>query len=542
MVSNKIAHINLLMSSGYICNELAAEIGKIPPIFIPLANRYLFEWQSNFLGSKYDDSAINIVTLPIDYELSDFETNIIRSNNFQILRVDPTLSLFEGLVEVVNKISDIYNLSASLTLLLGDTTFLRSAKGVTANNTIVISKNYAMYHRSVWEQKKDDKRFDYKLAQSKDSVWSGLCSFESIFTLNTALQNSTTVEGCLNHVINSLDAQILTRNDWVDCGHVNSFFHARALISTSRSFNNVTVTNGIVYKTSETKSAKIEDEIRWYQALDEKLMIHTPKLLAVSNDPGYSLEYEPAIPLNELWISSKMSPNWWENLKYKLCDLIDLLLESGKGRLNNKKHAAYVASYTEKNLGRISQYPADLLEARKYCKIEYNRQSISPYDAVERLQETNFNFDSSKICFSHGDLCFSNLLYDSRKDRVLMLDPRGINSIGIGNYADLYFEISKLWHSVFGYYDHILGGRVILEQNSAGTVKLNLPYLFEGQSHFMKAFERYFIAKYQLDEKRLLAHVALLFFSMIPLHSDDPGRQNLLLINAYRIFEKWRNI
>src|SRR5699024_6250012 len=60
----------------------------------------------------------------------------------------------------------------------------------------------------------------------------------------------------------------------------------------------------------------------------------------------------------------------------------------------------------------------------------------------------------------HGDFCFSNILYDSRGDRIKVLDPRGVSGSNESIYGDLRYDIAKLSHSVIGMYDHIIAERI----------------------------------------------------------------------------------
>ncbi len=65
--------------------------------------------------------------------------------------------------------------------------------------------------------------------------------------------------------------------------------------------------------------------------------------------------------------------------------------------------------------------------------------------------------------FIHGDLCFSNMLYDSRMRGIKVIDPRGVDEDGQRMiYGSQLYDVAKLAHSVLGLYDHILAGQYAL--------------------------------------------------------------------------------
>ncbi|ECP3589223.1 hypothetical protein FZH48_26620, partial [Salmonella enterica] len=61
------------------------------------------------------------------------------------------------------------------------------------------------------------------------------------------------------------------------------------------------------------------------------------------------------------------------------------------------------------------------------------------------------------IIITHGDFCFSNILYDFRSQRIKLIDPRGINFYNeLSIWGDIRYDLAKLNHSVIGRYDLII--------------------------------------------------------------------------------------
>ena len=72
----------------------------------------------------------------------------------------------------------------------------------------------------------------------------------------------------------------------------------------------------------------------------------------------------------------------------------------------------------------------------------------------------------------HGDLCLSNILYDSRLNTFRAIDPRGILSesqTGVSLVASQVYDMMKLCHSLLGRYDFINYGYITLSSYSISS-------------------------------------------------------------------------
>jgi len=138
----------------------------------------------------------------------------------------------------------------------------------------------------------------------------------------------------------------------------------------------------------------------------------------------------------------------------------------------------------------------------------------------------------------HGDLCFSNVMYDSRSNSVKVIDPRGLNiQQELTIYGNQSYDLAKLCHSFIGLYDFIIADAFHLEKNDEIGVKLRFNLdsrLKQVQSMFM---QKSLIP--ELSNKAIIAPTILLFLSMIPLHFDKPHRQEAMLANALRLYVEY---
>ena len=140
----------------------------------------------------------------------------------------------------------------------------------------------------------------------------------------------------------------------------------------------------------------------------------------------------------------------------------------------------------------------------------------------------------NELCVVHGDFCFSNMLYDFRSQSIKVIDPRGCLPDGTPSiFGDQRYDIGKLAHSVCGLYDFIVAGdyRVEITDHKAVLELPDSPAISDVQDIFLDLVEEHC----GIDRKLLWAMQVQLFLSMIPLHSDDTGRQQAFLANALRL-------
>ncbi|MEO9945787.1 hypothetical protein [Paraglaciecola sp.] len=141
------------------------------------------------------------------------------------------------------------------------------------------------------------------------------------------------------------------------------------------------------------------------------------------------------------------------------------------------------------------------------------------------------------IAIVHGDMCFSNILFDSRIQAVKLIDPRGLSANGnVTIWGDKRYDLAKFYHSALGLYDLIIANRFKIDvandiyniEFSSGINQLDLSNVIK-KSIFEKS-------KY--EESEIIAINVQLFLSMLPLHYDRPDRQQAMIANALRLTSK----
>jgi hypothetical protein len=136
----------------------------------------------------------------------------------------------------------------------------------------------------------------------------------------------------------------------------------------------------------------------------------------------------------------------------------------------------------------------------------------------------------------HGDFCFSNVLYDSRVQRIHVIDPRGYIHPGQATIqGDLRYDLAKLTHSIIGRYDQIIAGRYMLNPTDGNRYCIS----FEQAPHHVwleQTLNRFEVDGVVAGGREVRAVCVALFLSMLPLHSDRPDRQRAFVANALRLY------
>jgi hypothetical protein len=137
----------------------------------------------------------------------------------------------------------------------------------------------------------------------------------------------------------------------------------------------------------------------------------------------------------------------------------------------------------------------------------------------------------TRLALTHGDLCFSNILYSQPSRLMQFVDPRGADAED-ELYSDAYYDVAKLSHSVLGGYDLIHAGLYRVDHDADLVLDLHLDQ--EGLGDSQEAFVRR-VEELGYDRRLLRLYEASLFLSMLPLHVDAPKKALAFALRARQI-------
>ena len=515
------------MSGSYVQSELSAEFGNIPPSFLPLANRRLFEHQVKLapLGCKV------YLSVPESYQVNNVDLDWLHNNNVTLLLTPGELGLGQALVACLNLLDE--PLGTSLHLLFGDTLFANVPEG---DDILAVSEAQSNY---AWSSVNHD-CIDWATGtENVSNVVSGYFKFSEPRKLirNITQEKWDFIKGISRYKQEVGLSQIEVK-DWYDFGHVNTYYHSKAAFTTQRSFNELLINPRFIEKSS-VKSQKIKAEANWFDSLPAMLKSYTPQYLGhTESEKGkfsYRLEYLHNTALNELFVFSEMPNVIWSNILEHCLTFVQ------ECESTTAPHGAIGQSLDQlfgaKTRERLEEFSVD----KKFNltdKWRFNHHlTIS---IADMLTESEKHLPQNKTMSSlmHGDFCFSNILYDFRSNRIKTIDPRGITPAGdITIYGDTHYDIAKLSHSILGLYDWIVAGYHQTELDwDNRTIALSISGEVkhkDTQSMFIEMVA----SKCGLSAINLYAMQLQLFLSMLPLHADDAYRQEGLFANVFRLYQ-----
>lgn len=519
----------LVMSGAFVGQELESEFGKIPPSFLPLGNRRLFQHQIALIPEGLDV----YLSIPESYSLSLIDEEWIEKRNVKIVKTPDNLELGASLVAALN-ISG-HSLDKPLHILYGDTLYKELPVGddIASISYAKDSYNWGMLTDDAVNWLKSDQS---QIPSESPKIIDGYFKFSNPRELIKAItQSQWDFIAGLNRYHNSVGITPIESKSWLDFGHVNTYYHSKAEFTTQRAFNELTITSKWVEKSS-SKDNKIAAEAHWFESLPASLRGHTPQYLGsnyIDGKTSYKLEYLHLTALNELFVFSKLPNHVWSKI---LSSCVEFLLAckehvSESKASGNSLHALF-SEKTDQRLAEYCETNGISLNENWY----FNHGDGTSLKSLLEISNRHLPKPSERDTILHGDFCFSNILYDFRASKIKTIDPRGMTPSGEQTiYGDVQYDVAKLSHSILGLYDWIIAGYYKVE-----IFDKNIEFSIAEESQYKDA-QQLFIQMindvFGLTAHNLYAMQIQLFLSMLPLHADDQRRQDALFANAFRIHE-----
>jgi dTDP-glucose pyrophosphorylase len=335
--------------------------------------------------------------------------------------------------------------------------------------------------------------------------------------------------------------QALQVKEWYDFGSIDNLVAARQNLLQSRYFNSLEIDPifGTITKRSYQSEKKLLQELYWYLHLPDNLRVLTPRIIEYNENHGQAMikqEYYGYPTLAELALYSNLSISVWQSILSRLFQIHEVFCKYTSAVSADNIREMYI----EKTLERIKDLRKQGNHWEKILSQEtilLNNTIYLNYSQLTDYLETYANkiADNAKSSIIHGDFCFSNILFDLDSQLVRLIDPRG--SFGdAGIYGDPRYDIAKLRHSVCGLYDYIVADMFDIK----GDIKMGFfseVYAEKNNDIIERYFDQMVIEKgYNLTEICFIE--ALLFISMVPLHSDNIKRQIMMYLTGIKLLNE----
>tara|TARA_B100000029_G_scaffold430828_1_gene442038 strand:+ start:1611 stop:3251 length:1641 start_codon:yes stop_codon:yes gene_type:complete len=521
----------LVLSAGKIASELEKIFGKIPSGLIPLNGKpVIFRIIDKLLGE-----GIRKISITVGYKKEILEKIVSEQYkdqcNIEFIPTDFSKPPGNSIKTAVDFCSE-----RKLLIILGDTLIdndlseliKKEENIVITSQEFIDSKNWCIVTKKDGQIEEIFDKEQLKKDQNHHAMV-GCYFFNHLDILKKILNEFNAEEGLeISTIIKKLkeEENIVTElaQKWHDVGHLENYFSTKQFVLKTRYFNSLQFDDlgENVIKTSQDDK-KLINEINWYKDIPNDILELVPKIKEsdVSNNPFIKLEYVKHPTLSELWLYSDFPSEFWKKIIHGLLDIV----QTFKKYKENVSIQEYYSIYFQKTVDRIDELKNTNKIFKKIFDDEYvsiNGTKLKNWSMIRDSIEKKIGelYDKNDNCIIHGDLYFSNILYDSENNKYKLIDPRGRWGNGIS--GDIKYDIAKIRHSVVGGFDTIINGlyTVAIEKNNGIVINVFEPTNYQTISKELdEQIEKY----WNLDEIKMIE--GLLFISMLPLHEDNFERQ-----------------
>ncbi len=324
---------------------------------------------------------------------------------------------------------------------------------------------------------------------------------------------------------------------FTDLSDVNNF---RSFITggfDARFFNSLSGDEYSVVKSSD-KIDKIKAEYTFYSLLPDDMkqwFVRTYDYREENGKASYRMQRYHMTDLAIRYVHGSISPDEFKDI---LRHLFWFLAHRQSAEVTAME---YEAAAKRLYVSKVYERTAQLKEMEGYDAVAAQISSCTQYKDIDEIVRRYVNlYDSfrEKTVFdhvktiSHGDMCFSNILYSNPDQLVILIDPKGAMTTE-ELYMDPYYDIAKLSHSICGHYDFFNSGlyEISLDEDLKARVTVDAD-----NREYVRLF-RESLEEAGVDFRLVRLYETSLFLSMLPFHMDRPNKVFGFILNAIAIMD-----
>lgn len=541
----------LIPAAGPVADGVMALSNVSCPAMVPVAGRPVIYWTISYLRS-FGLRHFCIAVSQRDLFIEDFVAHCF-GKDINVKFIVPSRD--GGLGFTVRELAENAATESSL-VVLGDTHFQFEDPDVLTERlpfvlTEVVEESYRWCTVETDQANEitnlNDKVSD--LASSNYNALIGVYYFPETEVLaekcRLATRNSetntriTTMADVLQFVAEDQRVRAIRAGAWLDCGNPDRAAESHRSLLQNREFNDLSIdpTMGTITKRSRNVE-KFIDEINYIRLLPSELSVLFPRVIDYScdwEDPYVKLEYYGYPSLAEVFVFENVDPGIWEQVFAHLSNIVsDGFMQRKRPISRQDMYDMYIAK-TKSRLENLRASPELIRIVNHDGPIHVNGMPMANLSQLWIRLESEIEQLAKEAQGNviHGDMCFSNILYDLRSRICKLIDPRG--SFGTaGLYGDSRYDVAKLFHSVYGLYDFITQDLFRVEVDGM-SIKLEICSRPEHQL-ICEKFEKVFFRTF--ERREILILTGILFASMPALHYDEPKRQVAMYARALQLFDE----
>lgn len=536
--------ILLVPSAVLVPNELRLDIGATPTALIPLRGRPAIEW----ISDAYDTCDLTRV-VAVGESGDVIEQHVRESDqDWTVVDVSGTRTLGDTVLRALDALPD--------SRLRGTDLYVNFADTLVNPVPPVDDQSYVAYKRA-------DRPYRWTTFRVEDGSISRLvpkyCSehdgpqptFVGLFGLENAAHFRSALDsavqagdsggddfytGLLSY-LSSRTYRLYEPDTWFDLGHLDTYHWAKRQFLNEREFNDLQIDDRNVVTKRSTDVETLRNEIRWYEQIPDELQPYLPRVYDWSTDeanPYLKLEYVGYPSLSDLQLYGSHGNHIWNGVFHRLLDVLKefrtFRIDETGGKIRDALEQMYLHK-THRRLDALRESDR-LTELFETEEVRVNGDRLPSVNRVlDQLRETIATeglLDVRQFSVIHGDLCLPNVLYDPRNEILKLIDPRG----KFGEFAihgDPRYDVAKLRHSMVGHYEHIINDNFVARYNpSVPAIDYEIRTT-DAQERRESRFDDLLASRSDTDLRAVRLVEALLFLSMVPLHSDSISRQQCMI-------------
>lgn len=535
-----VRNLIIIPSSIYVTNEMHLDVGKIPPVMIPLNGKILL----NQIISSYDSlEGENHFVILVNEGKEMIKSRIDKFVNDKINLIEVESPGLGGVIyEALEKLNlDSYD---NLIINFGDTLVYSEFN---KEKDAVFYKDLQESFRWTIFEEKDGRIINIIDKQKSDFDYSCHVLIGAFFMKDPkrffeSLKRSTNEEdldrfySALQHYLANTEYYSLIKADkWYDFGHIDYYQEAKKDFLNKRLFNKINIDkNKSILEKRSSDEEKLIDEMNWYLNMPPHLRYLIPQIYEHSSEKDnvfVKMEYYGYPSLAEVYLFSTYQIGVWSHILNSLFFILKEM-RSHKGRYGKDEiNKNMFKMYHDKTTSRLNEIRSKSPFKELFSNsLIINNKSYHPIDyyldRIKGLFDHLIRDSSDSFSIIHGDFCLANILYDPKNRIVKLVDPRG--KFGdLPLYGDYRYELAKLSHSFNGHYESIINDSFSLKLGEK-SISYNL-HVSKVQEKISDMFNRSLKADYSKDENAIKFIEAMLFLSMVPLHNDFLDRQIVML-------------
>jgi len=526
-------HAFVLLTAGRASSEMMPIFGDIPSGLVPVRGKPALMHNIKTVLSNTD---------AVVYVVVGYRRELIERRVFRYLKGDERARVRTVVSDPSRRPGYSFTLAldearkhgcTSATVLLGDTLLTdEMLAAVHAGRPFIgVSRDYTDPSRWALLQKEHPLEFLEKpqdLETTDLPALIGLYHLERLEGLDLKILNSE-ISACLKRFAEREPFTAVEIGNWMDVGHIDSYYDTRKKFIVTRHFNRIEVDTfaNTLTKSSDNKP-KLVAEIDWYEGLPSDLRWVFPAVYAYDRAaPSITMEFVPYPTLDELFLYSDLHASTWDVILDKLVRLL-ALFNAHKAEVPMAHYADMYVGKTRARLDELARQGAELaalIGAPSLCV--NGRTCLGAGEMATRVEQALPKlFAEADHSIIHGDFCFANILYSPESGALKLVDPRGAwGKPGIT--GDIKYDYAKLLHSISGGYDSIIADYFDLTVGTKGGVPQVEVEVFKPPmaAHLENAF--FAAIPHRREAIELIEGVILA--SIASIHKEDPRRQMAML-------------